>query len=469
MGTGGVVDYVIEADRVLREQLGKWCLRTNSEDLHVKPLAVGLPAVCPRVRASRKQHLYRRGTVHRRAIAELAVRIGNPTAVSSVERYGCMTGWAHRECVRSRCAVRAAVERERTNEGKGWLFGSLLDSGARTGAPYALRLSSLREDHMKTLLLAGWGLVWGFTVPVVACSGNTSSSGHAAPVPQSQFTDSIVTAYCGGFQTCCQSKGFPFSASVCDSNLRGQPSGSSFCSAPRMYNAQAAGDCFAQLQATLSNCLNTAVIPVCRTVCVGTLPAGSACTSSEDCATPTGDDVQCVTTSASSATSVCVVTPRGTLGSGCNSTCTTSADGSEICSVMGVAAGSPVTTGNAVCHTSDGLYCSTADYSCQTIAAVGGSCPGYCVSGAYCDMSKSMCMDKVAAGSACPTGNECMDGTYCNSSHVCAAPKATGQPCSLSPYNECVGYCDPTTNICADNSPSGFNPTAASCANPTLN
>jgi hypothetical protein len=323
---------------------------------------------------------------------------------------------------------------------------------------------------MKTLRLPRWGSVWGFTVLVGACSGNTSSSGHAAPVPQSQVTDSAVAAYCAGFQACCNSKGFPFSASACDSNLRSQFSGSTICSGLSVYNAQAAGDCLAQLQAALSNCSSeNAAAPACKDVCVGTVPAGSTCTLDTDCARPTGGDVHCVTTSASDTTRVCVVTPRGTLGSGCNSTCTQSADGSEICSVMGVAVGSPVPTGDATCYTGDGLYCSTADFSCHAIAAVGGSCTSFdgCASGSYCDLSKSVCTTKVAAGAACPQYNECTDGTYCNSSQVCAAQKATGQPCTSS--NECVGHCDSTTNICTDGSSSGFNPTAASCANPSLN
>jgi hypothetical protein len=308
-------------------------------------------------------------------------------------------------------------------------------------------------------------LVWGLTMGVPACGGN-ASSGHAAPVPESQATDSAVAAYCSGMQTCCSSKGFTFGASACDSNLHSE-FGSAVCSAGSVYNAQAAGDCLAQLQAALANCsLDFAAAPACNDVCVGTVPAGSPCTNDTDCAKPAGQDVRCSVASSSSTTSICIVTPRGTAGSACNSTCTTSPNGGG-CSVMGAAIGSPGPTGDAVCFTNDGLYCSTTDFTCHTLAAVGGDCTGYdgCVSGAYCDTSVSKCTAKAPAGGACPLGIECADGTYCSSSQVCATRKANGQPCSSS--SECLGYCDLSTNTCADSL--GFNPTAASCANPTIN
>jgi hypothetical protein len=300
---------------------------------------------------------------------------------------------------------------------------------------------------------------------IPACSGSSSPS-HAAPVPQSQAPNGLINAFCNGYQACCGSKGFAFNAAACDANLRAQIT-SDVCPAPRVYDPQAAGDCIAEIQATYSVCSSSsAAMSACQQVCTGSTPMGSPCTTSQDCVKSSTGVVMCGPTSTSGATSVCSTETHGKAGDSCSETCTMSADGNIwSCYVQAATSGDAATAGTAHCYTNEGVYCAS-DYVCRPLIAIGANCTvaNSCAQGAYCDPTTSRCTQKVALGSICSLANGvCVDGGYCTTSLICAAKKGAGAACTGS--EECLGYCDPTTQTCAGST--AFSVTAASCANPT--
>ncbi len=303
----------------------------------------------------------------------------------------------------------------------------------------------------------------------VAAACSSSSQGQAAPVSLSDAPASAINAYCSGYGSCCASKGFVFNDAACHTNLGQQLATAQICPAPRIYDPQAAGECFAELQATLSSCSNgPSATSSCNQMCNGTVPVGSPCTSTRDCAQPASGTVSC-TPSGTTGTTVCAVQSHGKVGDGCGTTCTESADGNSLtCSAIVASSGGPTPSGTATCYTNDGLYCAS-DYICNSIAAVGGACTDYqgCVTGAYCNLTTSMCVAQVAAGAPCPTGMECDASSYCSTTQICVSKKAVGESCASNV--ECVAYCDTTTNLCVADNSTGLDVTAASCANPTGN
>ena len=323
-------------------------------------------------------------------------------------------------------------------------------------------------------------LVLALIMLAAACSGPTTGgqaapvptpSVQAAPIPIDQALASEVNAFCNGYSTCCSSKGFAFNAAACQTNLRAQ-FGDSICPAQYAYDAQAAGDCFAQLQATYASCSKSPnPNSPCYRVCTGTLPEGSACTNSLDCAVDANVSVSCTTAGTTSTTPICVVHPRGKLGDGCTSTCDASMDGDiGFCYDTYIPAGGPTPNGTANCFSNDGLYCSSVDFICQPLVAIGGTCAATsdCQTDAYCDRTVFVCKARLAAGGACPQLDECMNDLYCNTNLVCANKLPIGATCQSAVA--CIDYCDSSTSQCVAAKPtktSDLNVTASSCANPT--
>src|SRR5664280_692565 len=281
-----------------------------------------------------------------------------------------------------------------------------------------------------------------------ACSGH-AATGTVAPVPIDQAPASEVNAFCSGYATCCSSKGFVFNAAACQTNLQASVAVSPFCPAPNVYDAQAAGECFAEMQAAYANCSSSpGPNSACYRACTGSLPAGSACTSSLECAVPTdGSSVSCTTLGTTSSTTVCVIEPRGKQGDDCTATCVPSAIDGYICDSSYAITSNPTPKGTAQCFTNDGLHCSSVDFTCQPLVAIGGSCAATsdCLAGSYCDPNMSLCQQRLAAGSACGLIDECIENTYCDYNSVCSPKQPIGASCNN--VDECINYCD-TTNHC---------------------
>ena len=267
---------------------------------------------------------------------------------------------------------------------------------------------------------------------LVACGGDTTGgSSQGSPVPETELVDCMVTAYCAGLGVCCQSRGLAFSATGCDAGLHAANAGvSSICEPGTTYDAVAAGTCLEQAKSYIASCGSASTSPpaVCNRMCVGTLPVGAACQSTEQCAQPASGQVDCSFTA--SAQGTCTPAVRGQLGESCQGTCSLGGDCAYSLPVpVGGDAGVP---GNATCYTDDGLYCAS-DWTCQRL---------------------------VALGDACSDAESCVSGAYCSMAGVCEALKAAGAACAS--YYECLGSCDSATGRCVGDN--GLAVTAERCA-----
>ena len=240
----------------------------------------------------------------------------------------------------------------------------------------------------------------------------TADASQPAPVPEIEFVDRAVAAYCGGLRVCCQSQGMAFSATGCDTGVRqGLTESGSFCESGTNYDAQAAGACLQQAESYVASCGSTgpsSAPAVCTRMCVGTVPVGAACQSTEQCAQPSSGPVIC--DFGVSAPGICTPAVHARLGESCRASCDLTGDCSWRLAPVGVDSGVP---GNA-CYAEDGLYCA-GNSTCQRLGELGGACEGWdtCVSGMYCSMVL-VCEAKKAAGTSCATPDECLgacDGT----------------------------------------------------------
>jgi hypothetical protein len=84
--------------------------------------------------------------------------------------------------------------------------------------------------------------------------GGKSGPGDASPVQRDQLTEAYANAACAGYGKCCESKGFAFNSATCRTNTQSQTDLSAICNPPSVYDAQAAGECLAYLQAMFSSC-----------------------------------------------------------------------------------------------------------------------------------------------------------------------------------------------------------------------
>ncbi len=241
---------------------------------------------------------------------------------------------------------------------------------------------------------------------------------------------------------------------------------SAMCASPHVYDAQAAGDCMADIQLTLSSCGNTGVqVPVCASMCTGTAAPGASCAMNWDCASSDAGTAVCeLAMGDTSATNSCKLEVHATVGDSCNQTCAASSDGNgTICTYLNA----PSTSVDLECYVSDGLYCAP-DAICRPLVGPGGSCTNQtaCQAGYYCDLTSSTCVPNVAAGAACPRQVECSSNDYCDNNNTCAPKKVAGAACSGT-IGECErGRCDTSTLVCVAGG--ALTVTAQSCANPSL-
>ena len=203
------------------------------------------------------------------------------------------------------------------------------------------------------------GLTRGALLLAAAGCARTSSPGSSSssgPVPLNQLDSEYAQAFCTGYGNCCGSKGFAFNLATCIANVQSQINLSAICASPHVYDAQAAGDCMADIQSTLSSCGNTGVqVPVCASMCTGTAAPGASCAMNWDCASSDAGTAVCeLAMGDTSATNSCKLEVHATVGDSCNQTCAASSDGNgTICTYLNA----PSTSVDLECYVSDGLYC----------------------------------------------------------------------------------------------------------------
>jgi hypothetical protein len=209
------------------------------------------------------------------------------------------------------------------------------------------------------------------------------------------------------------------------------------------------------------------------------LAPGATCNGGGDCAKSANATVICTPSATSGTTHVCVVFSHGKAGDSCQANCTTVPYSSGPTLVCQYLTSLPTASGTASCFTSDGVYCASNSV-CQPLLAVGSPCSNtdVCVDAAYCDTTTNTCLAKIALGAscapagsgfcggACPAPGICVDSAYCSTAQICETKKAGGAACQST--DECSGFCDTNTQLCADYNSTGLyvSATSATCANP---
>lgn len=359
-----------------------------------------------------------------------------------------------------------------------------------TLSAFAARGGGGKDEIMRfSLILVSSCLVGGL---LGGCGGSTRGGGFG-PVPKSQFMSRYESVVCDNIGSCCKTAGYKYDAAACKIALGKSDTATFLKTTTATYDAQAAGDCLGAIAGLMSSCkgFDNVTIASCQKVFTGTKAAGQPCTTSTDCAPVSGADVSCDSTSTGgggasgsggstgtggsfgSSQGVCVVTPRGKKGDGCDATCTESGNSTSCDSMMGGAggatgAGGGSSTGNASCYTNEGLYCG-ANGKCDALIPIGQPCPtdSGCVDGAFCD--NGTCAAKKAVGSACSTYDTCKDGTYCkgldaSATGTCATPQPAGAACKFDDEcqntyycqnGKCVSYTGITADMCSGQSSGG--------------
>lgn len=279
-------------------------------------------------------------------------------------------------------------------------------------------------------------------------TGSYPSTG-AAPVAEADFRQQFPVAFCNVIRTCCTQAGVAFNPTIC------QGFATATLDETLTYNAQAAGECLQLARATttcdMSGEMSNALSP-CDVVYSGSKALGEACESSAECAARSDGEVDC-----DGLDNVCAVTRRGVAGDLCTSSCEAYGEGGYICSSV---ANPDLDPHESVqCFREEGLSCGP-NLTCDPLITAGQPCTSddQCISNHYCASSgtERTCAPQLAVGGACETfTNACAEGNYCDTSNMCAAKKAPGQPCTG--YDECQGSC--TDNICegtADDFADGF-------------
>jgi hypothetical protein len=216
-----------------------------------------------------------------------------------------------------------------------------------------------------------------------AAAGSTSvcagaGAGEANPA---DFPGQITSAFCSVLSPCCAAAQLPFDEAACEAYV-----GSEFqYDVSRIgngiaFDCAAAQRCLAELSSAIRGCnaYDKAQLPDCNHILVGTLPVGSTCAESQECAAPLDVSADC-SFNVGGVTGKCTLAPsapRGKQGDICGESC----DPYGSCAIE---TGDPPPI--VSCYQSDGLYCSDAR-TCAAIGGVGASCSSEqgCAPGVLC-------------------------------------------------------------------------------------
>ena len=292
---------------------------------------------------------------------------------------------------------------------------------------------------------------------LAGCSGK-SSQGASAPIPLDQLPARLATVWCDSLSPCCQADGIPYDRATCvrtaEENLT--DSVNKLNRSTIKYDANVAGRCLDAYASVLGSCSDSessTISTACDDLFAGTLPAGAACSSSNECAHPVGASAYCDISSSGAGPSsggssgaggntstpmgTCVLelpAPHGKAGEACAGNCTVTSDSS---SCSGAPSGPGGNGSTAMCYRNEGLYCARAVVT-GTVAI------------------DSMCEPIAAIGQPCSDSGGCAAGTFCNAG-TCSAQYSSGPCGQVGTFDACASdaYCDLTAQQCISKSPDG--------------
>lgn len=291
----------------------------------------------------------------------------------------------------------------------------------------------------------------------IAGCHHSSTPPKGDPVPREAFVDTSVRETCAALESCCSSRGFRFNAEACAANVRlsdfdaDEPT--TFCPAPALYDAHAAGNCIAERKAAFSSCAldPSSASESCRRVCKGTVAAGQTCTSDTDCAEGETGLGLCYP---ASETGKCLQSLRGKTGDLCNMSAMLTAYGDWRVLTLGSRSDGPW----AECRSEDGLFCAGGATSqqptCQPFLGIGKPCT---------DSVHTFRNEQAVAFVGPGRGDLCAPELYCSEGGSCVARKRSGEPCTDD--DQCLDFvCGSTSRRCL---PAGVQDiTAEFCADP---
>lgn len=296
--------------------------------------------------------------------------------------------------------------------------------------------------------MAKWALGWVGLAFVWAISGGCKSGSSdeeaVAPITQDQLPAELAKLICDSLGGCCSSAQLIFDSTNCRANEAADMKAYFGLPVPASvrYDAQAAGDCVAQLKAGM-HCgdVQTATnVPACARITVGNLPAGQPCNSSGECAPPgfcgltAGADGQeipaCVGVDAAS------LPTHGATGEACTVSCIDPSDCLGRLALPFPADPNQPVQPEVACYRIDGLYCArspiTGAATCQSLGALGADCFGGdgCQDDLFCDPNTTRCTAPHPSGASCQYGGECQSRSCSDTTHTCNNTSVTAQQCA---------------------------------------
>jgi hypothetical protein len=322
-----------------------------------------------------------------------------------------------------------------------------------------------------------WRLLAVCSASMVAC-GSQPLSGSGA-IPRDQLIGQFAALICDHLAPCCQADGLAYDSASCRQTAQVDLAAqyTFVTSSHASYDGLAARGCLNAFAAAMPACgaadagwnelpldeneyaFPAPVVAACKDVFKGTAPAGTACTSSKECALPAEGLGYCEFYLSGECAVYTAPYPHAAAGAPCVGSCET-IDGTP-CYGYAPTTGLPA---GAECYASDGLECGPAPGGapggsvCLSPGAIGQSCAGGCVPNATCNAA-SLCVAISELGGPCETDAQCVVGSFCDAG-ACASPRDTG-PC-LGPYQSpnsracsSASYCDLATATCLPKMPDG--------------
>ena len=159
-----------------------------------------------------------------------------------------------------------------------------------------------------------------FVAIAAGCGG--SDPAPAPTIAESDFVSTYARAACDGLESCCTAASTPFNRDACVTMASKEAENAiALRSQSSVYDGKQAFTCIETIRSILAPCVqyastSTAIWDTCKSVRVGTLPAGASCTTDADCA-PSEQGTPVCPHPLDTPPGQCTILRPGTLGQPC--------------------------------------------------------------------------------------------------------------------------------------------------------